>query len=87
MEDLRRVLGSVFLRDLRTVEPDRKGLLVGDDLRIHEESGGPGAGPPNKKTAYVLRFLKGTPESTRAKYRTKLDEGSIAYKVGKDFTT
>ncbi len=76
VEDLRRVLGSVFLRDLRIVEPDRKGLLVGDDLRIHEEKG-----------AYVLRFLKGTPESTRARYRTKLDEGSIAYKVGKDFTT
>jgi hypothetical protein len=76
VEDLRRVLGSVFLRDLRTVEPEKKGLLVGDDLRIHEEKG-----------AYVLRFLKGTPESTRAKYRTKLDEGSIPYKVGKDFTT
>ena len=76
MEELRRVLGSVFLRDLRTIEPDKKGLLVGDDLRIHEEKGG-----------YVLRFLKGTPESTRAKYRTKLEESSIAYKLGKDFTT
>jgi hypothetical protein len=34
----------------------------------------------------VLRFLKGTPESTRAKYKAKLDEGSIAFKLGKDYT-
>ena len=76
MEDLKRVLGSVFLRDIRTVEPDKKGFLVGDDLRIHEDKGG----------TYVLRFLKGTPEKTRRQYTAKLDEGSIEYKIGKDFT-
>lgn len=75
MDDLKRAFGSVFLRDLRTVEPEKKGFLVGDDLRVHEEKG-----------TYVLRFLKGTPESTRAKYKGKLDEAGIAFKLGKDFT-
>jgi hypothetical protein len=75
VDELKRVLGSVFLRDLRTVEPDKKGFLVGEDLRIYEE-----------KSGFVLRFLKGTPESTRAKYKGKLDEGSIAFKLGKDYT-
>ncbi len=75
MEELKRAFGSVFLRDIRTVEPEKKGFLVGDDLRVHEEKG-----------SYVLRFLKGTPESTRANYKKKLDESSIGYKVGRDFT-
>lgn len=75
MDELKRVFGAVFLRDIKTVEPDKKGFLVGDDLRVSEEKGG-----------YVLRFLKGTPEKTRAQYKAKLDEASIAFKVGKDFT-
>jgi hypothetical protein len=75
MDELKRVLGSVFLRDIRTVEPDKKGFLVGDDLRVYDEKG-----------AFVLRFLKGTPESTRAKYKGKLDESKISYSVGKDYT-
>jgi hypothetical protein len=75
MEDLKRAFGSVFLRDIRSVEPDKKGFLVGEDLRIHEEKG-----------AWVMRFLKGTPESTRGTYRKKLDEAGIAFKVGKDYT-
>ncbi len=77
MEEIKRVFGSVFLRDIRTVEPDKKGFLVGDDLRVTEEKGG----------SYLLRFLKGTPEKTRSQYKTKLDEAKIAFKVGKDFTT
>ena len=76
MDDLKRAFGSLFLRDIRTVEPDKKGFLVGDDLRVHDEKG-----------TYVLRFLKGTPESTRATYKKRLDESSIPFKTGKDFTT
>ena len=76
MDEVKRAFGSVFLRDIRAVEPDKKGLLVGDDLRVHDEKG-----------TYVLRFLRGTPESTRAKYKAKLDEAGITYKVAKDFTT
>lgn len=75
MEEIKRAFAPMFLRDIRTVEPDKKGFLVGDDLRIHDEKG-----------TYVLRFLKGTAESTRATYRKKLDEAQIAYKVAKDFT-
>ena len=75
MEELKRAFGSLFLRDLRTVEPDKKGFLVGEDLRVYEE-----------KAGVVLRFLKGTPEKTRAQYRTKLEDAQIAFKAGKDYT-
>ncbi len=74
-EDLKRVLAPLFFRDIRAVEPDKKGFICGDDLRIYEVEAG-----------YSLRFLKGTPEKTRHSYKTKLDEAGIAYKVGKDYT-
>jgi hypothetical protein len=75
VDDIKRAFGSLFLRDHRTVEPDKKGFLVGEDLRVHDEKG-----------TYVLRFLKGTPESTRATYKKRLGDAAIGYKVGKDFT-
>lgn len=74
-DELKRVLGSVFLRDIRQVEPEKKGFLVGEDLRIYED-----------KDGYVLRFLKGTSEKSRAQYREKLQQGAIRFKVGADYT-
>jgi hypothetical protein len=74
-DDLKRVMGSVFLRDIRQVEPDKKGYLCGDDLRIYEE-----------KEGYTLRFLKGTTEKTRKQYREKFEQAQLKYKLGSDFT-
>lgn len=74
-EELKRIMRPMFLRDIKTIEPDKKGFLCGDDLRIYEG-----------ETAYSVRFLKGTPEKTRHQYKVKLDEGGIEYKIGKDFT-
>ncbi len=74
-EDLKRVLAPIFLRDIRAVEADKKGYICGDDLRIYEGEAG-----------YTLRFLRGTPEKTRQQYKTKLDEGGLGYKIGKDYT-
>jgi hypothetical protein len=74
--ELKRTLAPIFLRDIRSVEPDKKGFLCGDDLRIYDDGSG----------NYSLRFLKGTPEKTRKQYKDKLDGASITYKVGKDYT-
>lgn len=75
MEDIKRALGGVFLRDLSRVEPGKKGVVVGEAVRVYDEKGG-----------YVLAFLKGTDEKTRKSYRDKFDLAKVAYKVGPDFT-
>ena len=77
MEDIKRALGStIFLRDLARVDPTKKGLVVGDNLRIIQD--------PAK--GYVLSFLRGTDEKTRKQYRDKLELSKIAFKLGEDFT-
>ncbi len=75
MEDIKRVLGqSVFLRDVRTVEPGKTGVIVGDALRVYKEGNG-----------YTLRFLRGTEEKTRRQFRERLDQNGISYQEGEDF--
>lgn len=76
VEEIKRALGtSVFLRDVARLEPGKKGVQVGEVLRIYEEKGG-----------YSLSFLKGTDEKTRKTYRDRLDLSKIQYKVGADFS-
>ncbi|MCO5171938.1 MAG: hypothetical protein M9894_37030 [Planctomycetes bacterium] len=75
MEELKRALGStVFLKDLSKVEPGKKGVAVGEVLRIYEDKG-----------AYTLSFLRGTDERTRKQYRDRLDLARLEYRVGADF--
>jgi hypothetical protein len=75
VEDIKRVLGqSVFLRDVRTVEPGKTGVIVGDALRVYKEDSG-----------YTLRFLSGTEEKTRRQFRDRLEQNGISYKEGDDF--
>jgi len=74
--ELKRVMAPIFLRDIRSVEPDKKGFLCGEDLRIYDDGSG----------NFSLRFLKGTPEKARKTYKDKLDSANITYKVGKDYT-
>lgn len=77
MEDIKRALGStIFLRDLARVDPTKKGLVVGDSLRIIQD--------PTK--GYVLSFLRGTDEKTRKQFKDKLEMSKIAFKMGEDFT-
>ena len=76
MEEIRRAFGGVFLRDVRTVEPSKKGWVVGENLRIYDEGGG-----------YVLSFLRGTDEGQRRQARSKLEGAGISYTVGEDFST
>jgi hypothetical protein len=72
VEDLKRALGSVVLRDLN--EQGRKGWRVGESLRVYQEAGG-----------LTLAFLRGTDEKTRKLYRDKLTTAGVSCKVGKDF--
>jgi len=76
MDEIKRVFSNVFPRDVRTVEPQKKGLIFGEILRIYEEPSGP-----------VLSFLAGTDNPTRKQYTDKLDRSNVSYKLGKDFST
>ena len=73
-DDLKRALGSVFLRDIRTLDPKRNGVIVGENLRIYEE-----------KSGYVLSFLLGTDERVRGSFKEKLETAGLAYSIGDDF--
>ena len=74
MEEIKRAFAPVFCRDLRQVEPSKKGLIVGDSLRVYVE-----------KDNATLRFLRGTDKNTRKQYTEKLDTAGVSYKVGDDF--
>lgn len=76
MEDIKRALGgNLFFKDLARVEPGKKGLQVGEVMRIYDDKG-----------SYTVAFLRGTDERTRRQYRDKLDTGRITYKAAPDFT-
>ena len=75
LDEIKRVFSSVFPRDIRTVEPSKKGLIFGEVLRVYEEKNGP-----------VLAFLEGTDRNTRKQYTDKLDTSNVKYTVGKDFS-
>lgn len=76
-QDLKRAMGgSIFLRDIRNVEPAKKGWIVGDNLRFYTEEQG-----------NTVSFLRGTDEKTRRTVREKLDTARIPYKAGPDFAS
>lgn len=76
MEELKRALGTnLFLKDLSRLEPGKKGVAVGEVLRIYEDKG-----------SYTLSFLRGTDEKTRKTYRDRLDLAKLGYKLGPDFS-
>lgn len=76
MDEIKRAFSSVFTRDVRSVEPGKTGLIIGDSLRVYKEGSG-----------YRVAFLRGTGNSARHQVTAKLDENQIAYTVGDDFAT
>lgn len=74
MEELRRALGGVFLRDVRAVEPGKKGVIVSENVRIYDEDG-----------AWRVAFLRGTDAATRSQLASKLEGAGVAFEVGPDF--
>lgn len=75
MDEIKRIFSNVFPRDIRTVEPSKKGLVLGESLRIYDEG----------KGGVLLRFLRGTENRVRKTYTDKLETNGITYKVGDDF--
>jgi hypothetical protein len=77
-QDLKRAMGgSIFLRDVRNVEPAKKGWIVGDNVRFYVD----------EQAGNTVSFLRGTDEKTRKTYRDKLDTARIPYKAGPDFAS
>ncbi len=74
MDEFKRAFSSVFTRDLRLVEPTKKGLIVGEDLRVYDEPKGA-----------VIRFLRGTGSKRRRDVQERLDGQNVTYTVGDDF--
>ena len=74
MDQVKRAFRSIFCRDLRNVEPSKKGLIVGEVLRVYDEPSGT-----------LVAFLKGTDRNTRKQYTDKLDTEGVSYKLTKDF--
>lgn len=75
MDEIKRVFSSVFTRDVRSVEPTKTGLIVGDSLRVYKEGEG-----------FVLSFLSGTGHDSRRGFTEKLDQHNVTYTVGEDFS-
>ncbi len=74
MDEFKRAFSSVFTRDLRLVDPSKKGLIVGEDLRVYDEP-----------TGAVIRFLRGTPTRRRHDVQERLDGQNVTYSIGDDF--
>jgi hypothetical protein len=75
VDEIKQVFKTVFTRDVRSIEPTKTGLIVGDSLRVYKEGAG-----------FVLSFLSGTGHDSRRGFTEKLDQHNVNYKVGEDFT-
>ena len=75
MEKIKNAFRNFMLRDIRAVEPDKKGYRIGDAVRVYKE-----------KNGYVVRFLKGTEMKDRQNYLDKLEQEGLEYTQGEDFT-
>jgi hypothetical protein len=75
VDEIKRVFSTVFTRDVRSVEPTKTGLIVGENVRVYKAGDG-----------YELAFLVGTDNGTRSSYIEKLDQANVKYKVATDFT-
>ncbi|RMG16303.1 MAG: hypothetical protein D6731_06450 [Planctomycetota bacterium] len=74
MDEIKRVFRNVFTRDVRAFEPNRTGLVIGENLRIYKE------GPD-----YLVSFLRGTDRAARKQTTDRLDQAGVRYRLGPDF--
>jgi hypothetical protein len=74
VDEIKRVFSNVFTRDVRSIEPTKTGLIVGENVRVYKGASG-----------FELAFLVGTDNNTRAQYTEKLDQHNVVYSVVTDF--
>ena len=74
LDELKKGLGLTFAKDLSRLDPTKKGIGIGENVRIYEVEGG-----------FEVRFLLGIPPGMRAPTLTRLDQIKATYTVGKDF--
>lgn len=75
LDDVKKAIGqSLFYKDLARFEPGKKGLVVGDYLRIYDEG-----------ESVRLRFLLGTPPSQRQRVLERLRAAKIEFSEDKDY--
>jgi hypothetical protein len=75
IDDLKKAIGpSLFYKDLGRFEPGRKGVVVGDYLRVYDEG-----------ETFRLRFLLGTPPSQRKPILDRMRAAKLEFSEDKDF--
>jgi len=75
IDEVKKAIGpSLFYKDLARFEPGRKGVVVGDYLRIYDEG-----------ETFRLSFLRGSPPSQRKPVMDRLRAAKIEFTEGKDF--
>jgi hypothetical protein len=76
LDVLKKALPGMFFKDLSRFEPDKTGVAIGDNIRIHEDA----------EKGFVLRFLRDTAYGSRKQVTDRLDQAKLPYVLGDDFT-
>ena len=75
LDDVKKAIGSsLFFKDLSRFDPNARGVVVGDYLRVYDEG-----------DSFRLRFLLGTPPSQRQPVTDRLRAAKIEFTQDKDF--
>lgn len=74
IDELKKALGNIFYKDLSRYEPDKVGVAIGENTRIHLEGDG-----------FVVRFLKETPYGPRKVILDRLVQARIPHTIGEDY--
>lgn len=72
LDEVKRVLSTIHFRDLSILEPGRRGLVC-SECRIYESHG-----------ELEVRFVRGTPYSSRQRVLERLSEAALPHTEGAD---
>ena len=75
LDELKKNLGPYFYSDLSRREPEKKGIGIGENIRIYD----------NGEEGYVVRFLLGIPPGSRQTILARMQRLDVKFTVGKDF--
>lgn len=76
LDELKKGLGTYFYKDLSRIDPNARGIGIGENVRIYVDGEG-----------YKVRFLLGMPPGSRQPILERLKRLNVAHTVGPDFKT
>lgn len=75
IDELKKALGNYFYKDLSRFEPGRKGIVIGETVRI----------ALGDDDSVSVRFLYGTPPAGRQPILNRLEAVKVKYVLEGDF--